>query len=125
MVQSSPPYLNAIGWLTRLWSQTFGGGRDENDTEAMKESSSIPCVSVASMEPSSLAQAVGHEWRDDTGSISQMGQAALGLPSRRTSVEMDNDVQTQVDELQERIMEHSVDIAQLLNQIASISVPFV
>ena len=78
------------------------------------------------MEPSSLAQAVGHERRDVTGSNSRMRQAApLGLPSRRTSVEMDNDVQTQVDELEERIMEHSVDIAQLLNQIASISVPFV
>ena len=94
--KSSPAYQSAVEWLSQWWNQRCSSGDSETSMDAKKESSSIP---------------------QETVSVSQQAEETA-MPGDE---ELDQIVQQQVEELEARIMEQSVDIAQFLSQVATAS----
>lgn len=136
---SSPAYHNATKWLNQWWQQKCSSeelkeiAAEENTSEAMgwrpaafisgtdvdakAESSST----ALSPEPNALAMTAGNELQNESCSASQIGGSSKPA-SKVVDAEMVNSKDSKESgELERRIKEQSVEIAQLLSLIATAS----
>ena len=112
----STPARLAIAWLSQWWKQRCGSGEPETGVDTNEDLE-------VSIKPNMLTPRTEHEWQDEADSVDQMEEVATSGDKvidcqKLSNTELDQLVEQQVDELQNRIMEQTVDITELLNQVA-------